>query len=141
VNNCDNNMAHPSQEFSVASSGFGFNDNNTHALRNPHLSQQQPRTLTSKELTDTQQISRSTKAAAKKENHAKAIGAYDVLLEGYHTKLEELAKAHSLDPQYLKKLHAGNAHFKPKRDVNIANAKIHMKAKEVNDSEYTFYTS
>ncbi|KAF8164199.1 hypothetical protein BJ912DRAFT_1068484 [Pholiota molesta] len=124
------NPSPPSQEASLTP--FNFADDNTHALRNPHLPQQHPRSL--RPVTDTEQLSRSTKAAAKKENHARAVDAYDTLLISHNTKMEELAKAHALDSEYIKKLHAGNPHFKLKRDVNLANAKVHKKAKEVNSS-------
>lgn len=104
----------------------------THAQRNPHLPQQIPRVFNRAPLTEAQKATRSLRAASQKEKHTALVSGLDALLVKHNAEIDELAKGHSVAPDYLNKLRLQSPHFKDKRSVSITNAKIHAKAIEVN---------
>jgi hypothetical protein len=55
-----------------------------------------------------------------------------ILLANHRVELTELAGRHAKKITYIDKLISTSKHYKPKRAVNIENAKLHAKATEIN---------
>lgn len=102
-----------------------------HIIQNPGILHQEPRILSGRKLTDAQKISHDIQHAAEKEKRALLMKGLDDLLVKHGEEMDELAKSNFVHPDYLRKLQS-QPHFKVKREVNLENAKIHAKAKEVN---------
>jgi hypothetical protein len=101
----------------------------THAERTNSISQ--PSRKLSK-LSDAQKASQLLRRKVVQEDHKRLIEDFDILLQRHSQEQEELAKKHNIKPDYLEKLKGTSKHYKAKREVNIENAKIHMKSIEVN---------
>jgi hypothetical protein len=102
----------------------------THAERNTTNSVQAPRTLS--KLSDSQKASQLLRRMVNQEAHQRLIEDFDSLLQRHAQELEELAEKHDVKGEYLEKLKGTSKHYKGKREVNIENAKIHMKSVEMN---------
>ena len=108
----------------------------THAERttNPII---QPSRILSK-LSDAQKASLLLRRKVTQEDHKRLIEDFDTLLQRHTQEQEELAEKHGVKPEYLEKLKGTSKHYKSKREVNIENAKIHMKSIEVNAGRIWF---
>ena len=102
----------------------------THADRYTTNSVQAPRTLS--KLSDAQKASQLLRRMVNQEAHQRLIEDFDSLLQRHAQELEELAEKHDVKGEYLEKLKGTSKHYKGKREVNIENAKIHMKSVEMN---------
>jgi hypothetical protein len=102
----------------------------THAERNTTNSVQASRTLS--KLSDAQKASQLLRRMVNQEAHQRLIEDFDSLLQRHAQELEELAEKHDVKGEYLEKLKGTSKHYKGKREVNIENAKIHMKSVEMN---------
>lgn len=102
----------------------------THADRTTNGFVQSSRKLS--KLSDAQKASLNLRRKTNQEDHKLLIEDFDTLLHRHSEELEELAEKHSVKPEYLEKLKGTSKHYKAKREVNMENAKIHMKAIEVN---------
>lgn len=83
-------------------------------------------------LSDAQKASQLLHQKVAQEERKQLIEDFDTLLQRHSKEQEELAEKHNVKPEYLNKLKGASKHYKAKRDVNIENAKIHMKSIEVN---------
>lgn len=104
----------------------------THAERTSSSSQViQPSRKLSK-LSDAQKASLNLRRKVNQDDHKRLIEDFDALLQRHSQEQDDLAEKYDLKPEYLEKLKGTSKHYKAKREVNIENAKIHMKSIEVN---------
>jgi hypothetical protein len=83
-------------------------------------------------LSDAQKASQQLRRKVDQEEHKRLIEDFDALLQRHSQEQEELAEKYNIKPEYLEKLKDTSKHYKAKREVNIENAKIHVKSIEVN---------
>ena len=102
----------------------------THAERSGNPIIQPSRKLS--KLSDAQKASQHLRRKVNQEEHQRLIEDFDILLLRHSQEQEELAEKYSIKPEYLEKLKGTSKHYQAKREVNIENAKIHMKSIEMN---------
>lgn len=128
-------QASPAPESFPASGNDGENvyrpNPATYAERTTNSKSVQPSRTLSK-LSDAQKASQLLRRKVNQEDHKRLIEDFDTLLQRQTQELEELAEKHNVKREYLEKLRGTSKHYSAKREVNIENAKIHMKAIEVN---------
>jgi hypothetical protein len=84
-------------------------------------------------------LSEAQKATKKVQQEVKRVRQktfneeFDILLEKQHNELVEFGERHDKKIEYLRKLMATSSHYKPRRAVNLENAKLHAKSLEVNE--------
>jgi hypothetical protein len=101
----------------------------THAERTNSITQPSRKL---KKLSDAQKASQHLRRKVNQEEHMRLIEDFDSLLQRHSQEQDNLAEKYNLKPEYLEKLKGTSKHYKAKREVNIENAKIHMKSIEVN---------
>jgi hypothetical protein len=102
----------------------------THAERTSSSVTQPSRKLS--KLSDAQKASLNFRRKVNQEDHQRLIKDFDTLLQRHSQEQEDLAEKYNIKPEYLEKLKGTSKHYKAKREVNLENAKIHMKSIEVN---------
>ena len=96
---------------------------------------------TSKQLAKTSDAHKASLKIRHDANEAeqKALNTeLTTLLAKHRVELTELAGRHAKKIVYIDKLISTSKHYKPKRAVNIENAKLHAKATEINAGQWCF---
>ena len=102
----------------------------THAERIANSDVQPSRKLS--KLSDAQKASQLLRRKVNQDDHKWLIEDFDILLQRHAQEQDELAEKHNVKRDYLEKLKGTSKHYRAKREINIENAKIHMKSIEVN---------
>lgn len=83
-------------------------------------------------LSDAQKATKKVQQEAKRIQQANFNEEFNVFLEKQFNELIAFAERHDKKVEYLQKLMNTSSHYKPKRAVNLENAKLHAKSLEVN---------
>ena len=86
-------------------------------------------------LSDAQKATRKVQQEASRVVQEALADALAVFLERRYDDLVAFADAHNTMVEYIKKLMNTSSHYKPKRAINLQNAKVHAKAAEVNTGQ------
>jgi len=111
----------------------------THSERHPDIFVQASKSNTKSKLSEAQKAMLKLQHEADDTEHRALNEDIRDLLARQHTELEELAACYGKKIKYLEKLIGTSRHYKPKRAVNLQNAKIHAKAIELNAGTYLFF--
>jgi len=84
-------------------------------------------------LSEAQKASQKLKRAANQSFQENLSEDLNNLLVRHQEELEALAARHGKTMEYLDKLRGTSRHYKMKREVGLANAKLHAKSMEVNN--------
>ncbi|KAH7903694.1 hypothetical protein BJ138DRAFT_1020229 [Hygrophoropsis aurantiaca] len=88
-------------------------------------------------LSDAQKASRKI-AADQKASHAKELqDAVAKLVADHEENIKNLARVHSVPEKKIKDLIGSHTHYHGKRKPQVMNALVHVKAKEMNQGQYT----
>jgi hypothetical protein len=82
-------------------------------------------------VSDAQKASNQIRQEASSVTH-QAYAVFTTFLEKRYDDLVTFAGIHNRKVEHIETLMNTSSHYKPKRAVNIQNAKIHAKAAEVN---------
>ena len=104
----------------------------THAGRNPSKPQQTSRVLSRPSLSNGQKVTRALRLAAVHKTAEDLATDLDTILTRHRAELDDFAKEHNTNQEYIQKLTSQSSHYKQKRAVTIQNAKLHAKSLEVN---------
>ncbi|KAG1794347.1 uncharacterized protein HD556DRAFT_1236853 [Suillus plorans] len=109
----------------------------TWAARNPTRATIRPRTPPPR-LTDAQKASRKIKRDQTTEKRKRLHNAVAEYLEEQRVKIEALSRAHSVTPKAINDIIGGQTHYRNSRKMQVKNALVHAKSKEMNaGSQYS----
>ncbi|KAI5985939.1 hypothetical protein EDD15DRAFT_2175393 [Pisolithus albus] len=80
-------------------------------------------------------VQRAARKVAAEQRRAKQQAISDAvaeLLEEQETRINEIAKAHSVLPEKVRLLITGETHYRKRREESLANALVRIKARQVN---------
>lgn len=103
----------------------------TWAARNTTRSVIRPRTPPLR-LSDSQKVSRKIRRDQKMETTKRLHDAVAIYLDEQKKTIESLSYAHNITPKYFNDIISSHTKYHTSRKVQLANALIHAKAKEVN---------
>jgi len=83
-------------------------------------------------MSDAQKASKKIRLEASRVVHEAFNDAFTTFLEKRYDDLVAFAGIHNRKVEHIEKLMNTSSHYKPKRAVNLQNAKVHAKAAEVN---------
>ncbi|KAJ8585395.1 hypothetical protein M405DRAFT_721029, partial [Rhizopogon salebrosus TDB-379] len=101
----------------------------------PTLTPRAPLNTAQKARANAQKASRKLSAEQRKEAEDALTAAIQRLLAEENAKIDAIALEHSVTQDKVKKLMGGEKYYKGNRNVQLANALIHVKAQEVNAGE------
>ncbi|KAG2135771.1 hypothetical protein DEU56DRAFT_737506 [Suillus clintonianus] len=110
-------------------------NNSSWAARNPNrpvLMSRAPLNAAQKAQANARRASRKFSTAQRKETEDALTSAIQQLLADQNDKINAIALEHGVTQDKVKKLMGGEKHYKGHRNVQLANALIHVKAQEVN---------
>lgn len=102
----------------------------THAGHHPDAPVQTSRKFLG--LSDAQKATRKVRQEALQVEQEAFNNTFTVFLQERYDNLITFAGVHNRKVEYIEKLMNSSSHYKPKRGVNLQNAKVHVKAAEVN---------
>ncbi|KAF8163728.1 hypothetical protein B0H34DRAFT_650411 [Crassisporium funariophilum] len=105
----------------------------TFAARNPLLPVQPARIHSESKLSDAQKASQALRRQATKTKREQLVSDLEDALAQHDVNLDTIAKVHSVTRGHLDSLISTSSHFKKGNAVNLENAKLRAKAKEVNE--------
>ncbi|KAG1893162.1 uncharacterized protein F5891DRAFT_986152 [Suillus fuscotomentosus] len=124
----------PSPEGNLRSDPLHNANSSTWAARNPTHATIHPRTPPHR-LSDAQKASRKIKRDQKTEASKDLHNALTIHLDGHKMKIDSLARAHNVTPKYIDDLISNHTKFHTSRKVQLSNALVHAKAKEMNSDQ------
>ncbi|KAI5999679.1 hypothetical protein EDD15DRAFT_2362993 [Pisolithus albus] len=98
--------------------------------RNPEMPVIPPRS--SEKLDAAQRAARKVAAEQRRVKQQAVTDVVAELLEEQETRINEIAKAHSVLPEKVKLLITGETHYRNRREESLANALVRIKARQVN---------
>lgn len=107
---------------------------NTYASRNPSKPVIEPKHVHKKPKVD--KMTKMLKQEAREQAHKALMEAVKQCIGRREKEVTELAEAHDKTEQYIQRLVNDETHYHQKREVNLYNAKIHWKSRELNEGEY-----
>ncbi|KAI5996663.1 hypothetical protein EDD15DRAFT_2364712 [Pisolithus albus] len=86
----------------------------------------------SEKLDAAQRAARKAAAELRRVKQQAITDAVAELLEEQETRINEIAKAHSILPEKVRLLITGETHYRKRREESLANALVRIKARQVN---------
>jgi len=115
-------------------------NSSTWAARNPTRSTIHRRTPPPR-LSDAQKASRKIKKDQKTELTNRLHDAIAEHLDGQRTKIESLGRIHNVTPKHISDMISSQTNYRTSRKVQLTNALVHAKAKEMNAGKSNLFTS
>lgn len=128
----------PSPEGNLRSEPLHNANSSTWAARNPTHPTIHPRTPPHR-LSDAQKASRKIKRDQKTRASKDLHDALTIHLDAQKMKINSLAHAHNVTPKYINDLIGNHTKFHTSRKVQLTNALIHAKAKEMNSGKLNYH--